>query len=374
MALGVLGGNKIKRSEVERLKSRIGVELRFNQFNEIATQENIRKFVMSIGDDNRMWLDPYYARNTVYGTIIAPPMFLNSVVVPSGALAGGLPGVHSFHGGADWQFFKPMRRNTKIKASARLTDVVEKEKSEMGGHSVIQTVEVSYKDQNDAMLAIAKGWSIRVEREEAIKRGKYSTMAAYKYTTEEINAIEDACVAEKPLGDTIRYWDDVKEGDELPPVIKGPLSIEDMEKYFAAAGGISCYATMINFLRKHPAFFYRDPNTNFPEPMTSVNLHDYAAQGAGVPRAFDSGGQRMSWLGHLMTNWMGDYGFLAKLNVKLIRPNLFGDTQWCKGKVARKYTEGEHFYVDCDIWCENQRGQQTAIGTATVRLLAKQIV
>lgn len=370
----VLGGSRIERSEVARLKSRIGVDLRITQFNEAATRENIRRFAMAIGDDNRMWLDSFYARNNIYGDIIAPPMFLNSAVIPSGALAGGLPGVHSFHGGSDWHFFKAIRRNTHIKASARLVDVTEKKRSEYGGHSVIQTVEVSYKDQNDALLAVAKGWSIRVEREAGRQRGKYSKITPYKYTPEEISAIEDACLAEKPLGETIRYWDDTNEGDELPPVVKGPLCFEDMENFLAAAGGITAYAPFMRKLRKHPAFFYRDPNTNFPEPVISVVLYDYAAQGVGIPMAHDLGGQRISWLGHLMTNWMGNDGFLEKLYAKLIRPNLFGDTQWCKGRVTRKYNEGERFLVDCDIWCENERGEQTATGTATVKLLAKKVL
>lgn len=366
----VLEGTHIEESQIERLRSRIGIDLRITQFNTEANHRNIERFVRAIGDDNQLWLDAHYARNTFYGCIIAPPTFLYTIVTPSGALAGGLPGIHSFHGGNEWQFFKPIRVNTRISASARLMDVTEK-KSTYGGRSVIVTVEVSFKDQNGILLSVGKGWSIRVEREAARQRGKYSGISPYRYTSDEINAIEEACLAEHPLGETVRYWDDTSEGDELPPVVKGPLSFEDMENFLAVVGGTLSYSSRIQQLRRHPAFFYHDPNTNFWEPVSNVNLYDYVAQAVGIPRAFDLGAQRISWLGHLLTNWMGNDGFIEKLYVKLLRPNLFGDTQWCKGKVVRKYTEAEHPLVECDIWCENQRSEKTAAGKAVVRLLSK---
>jgi acyl dehydratase len=367
----LMGTARITDREIERLLSRIGLSLRIRQFNTLASQQNIQRFVGAIGDDNPCWIDPTYARGTRYGCIIAPPMFLYSVLIPSGALAGGLPGVHSFLGGNDWQFFAPIRVNSRISASAKLEDVTKKQ-SEYGGQSVVVTVNVSYKDQHDRLLAAAKGWSIRVEREAGRQRGKYSGLPGiHKYTPEEIIAIEEACLSEEPRGATIRYWDETNVGDELAPVVKGPLTFEDMEHFLASTGGILSYAYRVQQLRRHPAFFYRDPNTNAWEAVSAVNLYDYAAQAVGIPRFYDHGAQRISWLGHLLTNWIGDNGFLERLYVKLLLPNIRGDTQWCKGKVARKYTQGDRFLVDCDIWCENQRGERTATGTATTRLLSR---
>jgi hypothetical protein len=147
-----------------------------------------------------------------------------------------------------------------------------------------------------------------------------------------------------------------------------------MENFLAASLGTLSYGERIKKLRKHPSFFYRDPNTNGWEPVSCINLYDYVAQDIGIAKAHDLGSQRMSWLIHLLTNWMGDDGFLEKLNVRLDLPNLFGDTTWCKGKVTRKYMEGEKALVDIDVWCENQRSERTAHGSATVRLLSRQIV
>jgi acyl dehydratase len=368
----LLGNASIDSSGIEKLRSRVGVDLRVNQYNIVATRDNIKRFVRAIGDGNSLWLEPTYAISSPYGCIIAPPTFLYSVLYPSGALAGGLPGVHSWHGGNDWLFLRPLRVNDRITASAKLTDVVDKT-SNYAGRSVIVYVEVSYKNQHGLLVASAKGWSIRTERETARQRGKYLRIPEYTYTPEEIRSIEEACLSEEVRGATIRYWDDVSVGEELPPVVKGPLTLEDMESFIAAACINPTYIFRVRQFRKHPAFFYRVPYTNAWEPVTGVNLYDYAAQAVGIPKAYDIGAQRICWLGHLLTNWMGDAGFLEGLNVKLLTPNLHGDTQWCKGKVTRKYTEHERFLVDCHIWCENQRGEQTANGTAVVRLLSRRI-
>ena len=146
-----------------------------------------------------------------------------------------------------------------------------------------------------------------------------------------------------------------------------------MEHFIAAMSYMPTYLSGVQLFRRHPSFFYRDPNTNDWQPVSTVNLYDYAAQAVGMPRFYDRGEQRISWLVHLLTNWMGDVGFLEKLNVRLVLPNLRGDVQWCKGRVSRKYVRDEHFLVDCDIWCENQRGEHTATGKATIRLYSRQV-
>jgi hypothetical protein len=74
----------------------------------------------------------------------------------------------------------------------------------------------------------------------------------------------------------------------------------------------------------------------------------------------------------MMTNWMGDDGFLKRLSAQGRLFNLFGDTQWMSGKVVKKYKEGREYAVDLDIWCDNQRGERTTIGSATVWLPSKE--
>ena len=100
-------------------------------------------------------------------------------------------------------------------------------------------------------------------------------------------------------------------------------------------------------------------------------LRDDVAQAFGFPFAHDSGIDRISWMGNLITNWMGDQGRLKSLSVRLILPNVYGDVSWCRGKVTGKRKQDGQNLCDLDVWCENQRGQQTALGKATLALPGK---
>ena len=83
------------------------------------------------------------------------------------------------------------------------------------------------------------------------------------------------------------------------------------------------------------------------------------------------GPQRISWMGQLMTNWMGDAGFLRKLNASIRRPNIFGDVSWCKARIADKRVEEGAHLVDLELQVDNQLGETTAKGTAVVELPAR---
>jgi hypothetical protein len=70
---------------------------------------------------------------------------------------------------------------------------------------------------------------------------------------------------------------------------------------------------------------------------------------------------------------MGDAAFLKRIRSEWRKFNLLGDTTWCRGKVTRKYAQAGHALVDLEIWGENQRGEITAPGLATVVLPARNI-
>ena len=76
----------------------------------------------------------------------------------------------------------------------------------------------------------------------------------------------------------------------------------------------------------------------------------------------------MSWMTSLVTNWMGDAAFLKRIRGEVRKFNIVGDTTWLKGKVARKYAHDGYALVDLEIWAENQRGEITVHGRATVAL------
>jgi len=108
-----------------------------------------------------------------------------------------------------------------------------------------------------------------------------------------------------------------------------------------------------------------------PDPPEAVHWDNGLALSIGAPGPYDFGPERVAWLGNLMTNWMGDDGFLKKIRAEVRRFNLVGDVTWCKGTVKKKRMDGKDCLVDCDIWGENQRGEKTMVGEATVVLPSK---
>jgi len=66
---------------------------------------------------------------------------------------------------------------------------------------------------------------------------------------------------------------------------------------------------------------------------------------------------------HMLSHLVG-----AANRADIRRFNTFGDVTYCKGTVSRKYVENGVRLVDVEIWAENQRGEITAPGLATVLL------
>ena len=353
----VLESGKITAEGVERLRNRLGSFNRPRQygvglFNEDASRSAIRHFCQGIGYTNPLYWDRSYAQETKFGTIIAPPCFLYSVYWCSGR-TGGLAGVHGFHAGNDWEWYRPIYLDDQISVQEQFTGLEEK-KSEFAGTIMIQSSVTHYYNQRGEAIAKTRGWQIRAERSAAKERQKYS-FEPYKYSRAEIEAIEEAVLGEEIRGNNPRWWEEVQVGDDLKPVVKGPMSHGDITAFVAGCiGGIS-HGIQLREMLRHPSWGFTDPSTGAQEAIIRVHDIQEAAESAGLPGAYDYGCQRCCWMGHLLTNWAGDDGFVKKMYVELRRFNVVGDTTWCKGKVTAKRQEDGENLVDLEIWGENQR-------------------
>jgi acyl dehydratase len=88
----------------------------------------------------------------------------------------------------------------------------------------------------------------------------------------------------------------------------------------------------------------------------------------GMGGTYDIGPQRIAWAQHMLCNWIGDHGFLHKLNVSVRQPNLVGNTIWWLGRVEAKREIGAVKLVDLNVRAINQKDEPSAVGTATVAL------
>ncbi|HXR67728.1 MAG TPA: hypothetical protein VN712_03755, partial [Dermatophilaceae bacterium] len=145
--------------------------------------------------------------------------------------------------------------------------------------------------------------------------------------------------------------------------------MSDMIMFYA---GVGCFylahEMAFDWRRRHPADAYADPKTGTQDHPARGHTEEFMAKEVGMPGPYDSGLQRVCWLAQVCTNWMGDSGDLLELDVRLRRPNIFGDTQWCSGVVSGKRQDERGALVDVDLKSENQMGQLVSEGRAVVRL------
>ena len=92
----------------------------------------------------------------------------------------------------------------------------------------------------------------------------------------------------------------------------------------------------------------------------------------GLPAPFDEGQIRAHFLSHLLSNWMGDDGFIRRTSTQLRYPNYYGDVTGYNAEIVNKYRDkvGDEDYdaVDIKIAAVNQVGENSAPSTATVYL------
>ena len=168
---------------------------------------------------------------------------------------------------------------------------------------------------------------------------------------------------------TPRYWQDVSEGEALPTMLKGPMTVTGFIAYAQGWGGLYIRANKLawKLVDAHPGLGIAN-RFGIPDCPERVHWEEDFAREVGAPGAYDYGPERCSWLTHHMTNWMGDDGFLRRATCKIRRHNPAGDLLFIKGKVTRKYVEGGRHLVAIEQEARNQDDEVSILGTGVVQL------
>ena len=138
------------------------------------------------------------------------------------------------------------------------------------------------------------------------------------------------------------YWEDVEVGQEL----LGPsLEINAKRVFLQVSGSQDWYPVHFD-----PAF----------------------ARKGGHPEMFMNTGFTQAALVRVITDWMGDEGFLRKLYFEMRRQQRPGDTMVCRAKVTGRYERDGEGWLELDVWAENEREGVTTPGKAVVILPRRQ--
>lgn len=365
---------KITENGLDALRERIGkkIDNTAEPWCYEATRDNIRHYAHGIGDDNPLWCDPAYAAKTKYGGIIALPSFLFATDRIVSGYVGGLPGVHAMWSGADWTWHKPVHRNDEIRTEAYLKELIEHE-TRFAGRAVQQIYHVDFFNQQGDKVAEADSWCFRTERDHAREQGtKYKEVRAKaprRYSKEEIAEAYNLYRNEEVRGATPRYWENVKEGEALPVMFKGPMTVTGFIAYAQGWGGLYIRANKLawKLIDAHPGVGITN-RFGIPDVPERVHWEEDFALEVGAPGAYDYGPERTSWLTHHLTNWMGDDGFLRRASCKIRRHNPEGDMLFIKGHVKRKFIEDGKHLVEIEQEARNQDDELSVLGSGVVEL------
>lgn len=116
-------------------------------------------------------------------------------------------------------------------------------------------------------------------------------------------------------------FNEIEEGYEIPPYVKGPIKREQLVEYAEASG---------------------DGNP--------IHTNEQFAVMAGLKGVIAHGLLDMAYMIQALVNWLGKDGELKYIDVQfrgMVRP---GDMVHSKAKVIKKYEEKGEKYLDLEIW------------------------
>ncbi len=313
------------------------------QWIETATKDAIRHFAWGVGDNNPLWVDEDYARAAPAGSVLAPPCLLYAV--DSTIVAPKLPGVQWIYAGTDWTWYDHIRLGDSFRVEARLSGQ-EIKSGRRFARWVLQTGEIHYYNQADRLVATAVGKCARTPRGPqagAVPGAEPPDQQPQHYEPDELAEIEDQVLAERSRGAEPLYWEDVAVGDPVAPVVKGPLTTTDIMAWYSAVQGAQHYGgahgDVVRYRRRHDDY-HINPATGAKDSAGRGHLEASTGRDVGMGGAYDVGPQRIAWAQHMLCNWIGDHGFLHRLDVSVRKPNLVGDTIWWRGTVQSKRQAG----------------------------------
>jgi acyl dehydratase len=398
---GLIRG-RITDADIELLKRRIGYTnptlragVTIAPWNPKATADAIRRYAMSIGDDNPFYVEPGYAQRTRWGAPLAPPGFewsmgWNRSPEVSKELNAethkALRGVQLYHSGAEYFYYRPVTDDVELYKSEWLADIAEKQ-SRFANRSVITTNRNAFWDQHEQVAITSSRWFVHAERR-ALKDGESAAEKEAKtkeasaqednivYTDQQREEIEAAYDNQFLRGANTLYLEDAVVGQSTPLMVKGPLTITDMINMHMGTGWIT-YPNLPFRLayenRKRLRGFYSLNEYGAWDSIQRVHWDASLAHSIGVKHIYDIGPMRFVMLCHYLTNFAGDDAWIHRIRYELRNFNYVGDTTWLSGTItAVRVDDKLGPLLELKITGVNQRGQENLRGEATILVASRQ--
>jgi len=167
----------------ESFKARIGKEFPPEQGHEMfypigledpVQWSAIKRWATINGDTNALWFDQEYAKNTRWGGVIAPPLYLLAKDDPVAIAADFVTSIYkpdstvnrekypTFRGSmmanAEFEFFEPVRPGDKLDAMRKCTDIFWRQGSRY--RLLFLLGETRYTNQKGQLVAVSRGGAV----------------------------------------------------------------------------------------------------------------------------------------------------------------------------------------------------------------------
>src|SRR5712664_2432245 len=246
-----------------------------------VSAEHVAAFARALGDPNPLYVDPEAARRGPFGTISRPAHLPDRLHgAGPGGWRGRLPGAR-----ARLHDARPRRAGVRVHAA------------DQGGRD-------AHADGPHRRSLREAGLERHARLRGARDRGGGRRRATGLLLAQHAHLAEDVIPGLDPKT--------VAVGHELPPLVKGPITREDLKAYAAASG---------------------DPN-----PM---HTDDEFARNAGYPGVFAHGMLSMGYLGEFLVR-AGGVGSIRRFRTRFAKLTWPGEVITCRGVVTGVSDDGPH--------------------------------
>ena len=374
----------------------VGKRVVFAELWDPATATEIRRWVQALDYPNPIHWDDEFARNSMFGGIVAPQSFTVAMDYGHGchpSCVGKVPGTHLIFAGEEWWFYgTPVRPGDKLTQERTFAGYKVSETS-FAGPTMFADGDTVHRNQHGALIARERATSIRYLVEEAKKRGVYAQekRAPKAWTDEEladIGRLRHAWILSNREGKSPSF-ESVRVGDKLPRRVIGPHS--------TISFALECRGHRQNIWgtwRWNPPEGTRDPATEdagFGEKMSydhkaskiDPRMHDglyhgpssghvnpNKAKDVGMGGAYGYGASMNAWHLDTIAYWAGHEGYIWHSKTQFRSPAFEGDVTYVDGEVVEKIDMSPWGMpvVKVEIVMTTQNGDKILKGVAEVSL------
>lgn len=115
---------------------------------------HIKRFAEAIGDPNPLYYDEGFAKDSIYGGIIAPPTFPVALTSEGGELPLKLDMTRMLHGEQEFIYERVIHAGDKLYCQMTVTDLYEKEGR--SGTMQFLVLDTEMKDENNRLVVTSR--------------------------------------------------------------------------------------------------------------------------------------------------------------------------------------------------------------------------